>query len=447
MRFGLSGIKCFFVAVCLQAVLASDLVLAQSFSPSSRCFHYLLQHLSPEGTLPGTIVASPSKENPNYWYHWTRDGALVQSLLSELYRDLPKGSDLRAQLRQNFLDYVALSSLHQTADLGEPKFEVDGSPFVGEWGRPQNDGPALRALALMRWREAIKNDGALPENLIELISKDLDYTAQTWRDPSYDLWEEIKGDHFYNRVLQAAALLAGTKLFASTDEERSRLYEQEAQKIRQSLVEFRDHEENRYLASIGRTAGLDNKHSQLDVSILLALLHAFPEGEDIVPFSDPHLLRTLVKLDEVFSKIYSINGLFLEHELGNAIGRYPEDQYDGYSTQSKANPWFLATLAMAEILYRLRAEWERQAPQTPLDEDLQFFANWLGVSPHENTPQLLERLNEKAASYFRRVHFHWDQTAERMSEQFHREHGHMQGAEDLSWSYAAYLSAVRAREN
>src|SRR5688500_16671266 len=29
--------------------------------------------------------------------------------------------------------------------LGEPKFQADGSAFNDPWGRPQNDGPAIRA--------------------------------------------------------------------------------------------------------------------------------------------------------------------------------------------------------------------------------------------------------------------------------------------------------------
>lgn len=33
--------------------------------------------------------------------------------------------------------------------LGEPKFNVDESAYTGSWGRPQRDGPALRATALI----------------------------------------------------------------------------------------------------------------------------------------------------------------------------------------------------------------------------------------------------------------------------------------------------------
>lgn len=33
--------------------------------------------------------------------------------------------------------------------LGEPKFNVDETAFTGSWGRPQRDGPALRATAMI----------------------------------------------------------------------------------------------------------------------------------------------------------------------------------------------------------------------------------------------------------------------------------------------------------
>lgn len=35
------------------------------------------------------------------------------------------------------------------ADCTLVKFEVDRTPFTGNWGRPQRDGPALRASVLM----------------------------------------------------------------------------------------------------------------------------------------------------------------------------------------------------------------------------------------------------------------------------------------------------------
>lgn len=38
-----------------------------------------------------------------------------------------------------------------TGGLGEPKFNVNETAFTGPWGRPQRDGPALRATALIAY--------------------------------------------------------------------------------------------------------------------------------------------------------------------------------------------------------------------------------------------------------------------------------------------------------
>lgn len=38
-----------------------------------------------------------------------------------------------------------------TGGLGEPKFNVDKTAFTGAWGRPQRDGPALRATAMIAY--------------------------------------------------------------------------------------------------------------------------------------------------------------------------------------------------------------------------------------------------------------------------------------------------------
>lgn len=36
-----------------------------------------------------------------------------------------------------------------TGGLGEPKFHVDKTEYTGQWGRPQADGPPLRAIAMI----------------------------------------------------------------------------------------------------------------------------------------------------------------------------------------------------------------------------------------------------------------------------------------------------------
>lgn len=60
---------------------------------------------------------------------------------------------------QVILDFINSQTTLQTVSnpsgdlfsggLGEPKFHVDESAYQGDWGRPQRDGPALRATALI----------------------------------------------------------------------------------------------------------------------------------------------------------------------------------------------------------------------------------------------------------------------------------------------------------
>ena len=70
-----------------------------------------------------------------------------------------------------------------TGGLGEPKFNIDHTAFTGSWGRPQRDGPALRATAVINYANGLLADGNLTwvtSKLWPMIKLDLDYVAVTW---------------------------------------------------------------------------------------------------------------------------------------------------------------------------------------------------------------------------------------------------------------------------
>ena len=64
----------------------------------------------------------------------------------------------KTELQPYIEDYIHSQAVLQTVSnpsgtflpaglgLGEPKYQVDGTRFNGAWGRPQRDGPALRAI-------------------------------------------------------------------------------------------------------------------------------------------------------------------------------------------------------------------------------------------------------------------------------------------------------------
>lgn len=87
------------------------------------------------------------------FYTWVRDAALtVQYLVEELVAG-------NASLQFLIQDYISSQARLQTVEnpsgslssggLGEPKFHVDETAFTDSWGRPQRDGPPLRAIAMI----------------------------------------------------------------------------------------------------------------------------------------------------------------------------------------------------------------------------------------------------------------------------------------------------------
>lgn len=87
------------------------------------------------------------------YYTWTRDSALTLKVLIDLFKN--GDTDLLDVIEE----YISAQAYLQTVSnpsgslssggLGEPKFNVDETAFTGSWGRPQRDGPALRATALI----------------------------------------------------------------------------------------------------------------------------------------------------------------------------------------------------------------------------------------------------------------------------------------------------------
>lgn len=67
--------------------------------------------------------------------------------------------------------------------LGEPKYNVDGTRYNGNWGRPQRDGPALRAIALITYSNWLASNGQASRAktvVWPIISNDLSYVGQYW---------------------------------------------------------------------------------------------------------------------------------------------------------------------------------------------------------------------------------------------------------------------------
>ncbi len=293
----------------------------------------------PQG-LRGTVVAAQkSNTGPDYQYHWVRDAGIVMIALIDSYQNAEDESH-KDYLRRTINDYVDFStyiqSLPTQADLGEPKFLLNGAPYDLPWGRPQNDGPALRAISLIHWANVMlaeRNDQFVYDKLYNNkfpantpIKKDLEYISHHWKEPSFDLWEETKGTHFYTLMVIRRALMEGAELAERlSDHGAASWYHSQAKQIELELEHFWD-EKNGYIkATINRTGGIDYKLSNLDTAVILGLLHGGMH-DGFLAWDNPKVLATMAKLTAVFKTLYPINQYSIP---GIAIGRYPEDRYDG----------------------------------------------------------------------------------------------------------------------
>lgn len=425
----LFGVLCSFnyAAAFNATVVTKNLVGVEEWLKIQKPISYekLLSNINPAGAVSGVVVASPQTENPNYFRHWIRDSALVMDVIVQKSQRASSHHE-RKMLNNLILKYMNFSIENQNrAGLGEPIFEVSGLPFLGPWGRPQNDGPALRSIVFSNWALTLIKEGKSdfvkkylynaewPANT--LIKRDLEYIASQWGNPCFDLWEEVKAKHFYTQMVQRRALQLGAHLATEMkDFGAADWYLRNVMQLDQSLKRFlptnSNSEKNYIVTSVDWTEGMTSKVSGLDISVILGVLHG--ESDHSIGVLDSNVLNTFKTLIDTFSQLYPINRTFA-HMLP-AIGRYPEDIYAG-SNFDGGNPWVLTTLAMAEYSYKVAA--------------LTHSEKWLTIGDE----------------FVQRVQLHANPDGS-MSEQIDRYSGFMSSARDLTWNYAAFLTTAWARE-
>ena len=419
-----------------------------------KSWQLMQKNINPKGTLDGTVVASLSKHNPNYFYHWIRDAALVMDTLHSLDQSESAVNTLKA--------FARLSYLQQGTDapggLGEPKFHVNGQPFTGPWGRPQNDGPALRSIALIGLANQLLEEGDtsfVTEVLYSLtkpsvIKRDLEYVARNLYEPDFDLWEEVLGYHFFTRVSQRKALLLGAELAERLgDGGAARYYRIKATEISMFLDGHLNSGAPFIMATVGRAGGIDNK-SGLDTSTVLALLYTDDGKDPYLSLIDARVQQNVATIMDEFARLYSINNTGKD-TMGPGIGRYPEDTYDGYESRGLGNPWFLLNHGMAEYFYRVAAIYRNVDGVLVTGVNIQFFDMVYSMGG-TSLPKVLEgadlaeRLMAVGDMLMARSQRHAFPNGS-LSEQFNRETGFSQGAPDLTWSHSSFLRAKAARDS
>lgn len=394
---------------------------------------------------PGSVLASPVLADwdpePDYFFHWFRDSALVMDALCVLHEQRQCGDEALAMLA----DFIAFSSaldemaapapgqyalwrdrtqedfrryLRDEAELASAcgadavagtRVNADGTPDISKWARPQHDGAALRALALLRWRRRLREDDTLQPALSRLLRHDLAFVLSHWDRPAFDMWEERRGLHYHTLRVSAAALSAGASWHGwAGDPSAARACREAARQILARLDTF-------WLADAGFYASTAPApgvvpDARLDISVVFAAIHARGEGTDRHAAGDPRVQATLQRLVELFAGEYAINAG--RHDAP-AMGRYRGDRY------FSGGAYFFSTFAAAELCFRAAtagdgtgtgaAAWCRRGDA--------FLATMQAFAPPDGS----------------------------LPEQFDQRTGRPASARDLAWNHAAFITCLAAR--
>jgi glucoamylase len=385
--------------------------------------------------LASTAIADWDPE-PDYFFHWVRDSAIVMRTVAELAGDAATAAE-RERWCRHFEDFVrfslALSSLdgaqflrhsrHRqlarhgarqflrpdaeiralTGDklLREPRFNPDGTIDVLCWSRPQYDGPALRALACLRY---LAVGGERNEEIICLLRQDLAFTLRHAGRRCIGPWEEAgqRCHHYYVALVQLGALVHGRDCAGAA----AAAWHAAEQRLRAGLDRHWSESQGVYAAM--RPATAESADDLVDAASLLAVLDAdLPEGPHSV--EDPRVQATQGVLEDLFARELPIN-LDRPPEQAPALGRSRGDRYFG------GGAWYVTSLAAAALSYRL------------------------ALSPGQDRAALIR----KGDAVMARVRALTPADGS-LSEQVDRATGAPSSARHLTWSYAAFVSTARLR--
>lgn len=430
--------------------------------------------------LPGSVLASTTlgswDPDPDYFFHWLRDSAIVidalrhviakESFASEglaRFREfvafslslnrldggafLRQAGDFRKTVDPGYLQFVRddedLRAVTGDRVLGEPRFNPDATLDISKWSRPQHDGPAARVLVLMRYWPLDVLDPGTRAAMQTLIETDLNFILAHWREPCFDLWEEEKGQHYYTKLLHHAALADGALWMRETGAPSSSWQACHAisQEIAQTLASYWRQDKGFYES---RKKVVDpSPGKELDFATILAVLHAkLKDGEHSV--LDPKVMATLACLEALFGAIYKINQ-GRPATTGPAMGRYAGDSY------FSGGAYYFSTLGAAEFYYSLAEQVTAGAGLEATADNKEFLIRLgltretFALAPDAFRTCCFEALLRRGDGFLACVAAYTPASGE-LSEQFDQATGVQTSAKSLAWSHAAFITAFTRRE-
>ncbi|MCA2211364.1 glycoside hydrolase family 15 protein [Jidongwangia harbinensis] len=390
---------------------------------------------------PGCVIAAPSYPanspgvDQDYVFNWTRDAAITAMELAATNMPARPGGGVGPL--EDYVRFAAICQGNAMPTLAHACFTIEGN------SRPwteQNDGPALQTVAILQAFAQL--DGPTQDLARQVIDRNLDFLVGAYQQPTTSLWEEHSGYSFFARAVQLrcfreiAANTIGVTVPPGCQEAAGWLQD--------ALAGHWDG--TRYLTLIGDAEPPTDPAGpgyDPNIDIVMAAIYG------AVPIGDPRLLATAAELrrqwsDPAAPTVYPVNLADQDLGIGPMLGRYPADTYDGDVADpvEGGHPWALTTCNFAELYYRL-ASAVRGTGSVPYQElSAPFFAQ-VGVAADTPPQDAADALEHAGDRMLQAAIYHSDNLE--LSEQFDGTTGYCRSVSNLTWSYAAYLSAVRAK--
>jgi len=390
---------------------------------------------------PGAVIAAPSfpAETPgideDYVFNWVRDGAITAMELAKV--DLPQVLGGNYQPLNDYVQFAELCYTNAQPTKGHACFTIGGE------SRPwteQNDGPALQSVSILAAFDRL--DDGMRKTAVALVNANVAFLLQVYRQDTTNLWEEHKGYGFFARSAQLRCFEEVLATSIPGIDKPAELHAA-ADWLRQALASHWDG--GKYVSLM---ATPDDPRNPVvggydpNIDIVQACVYG------AVPVTDTKMLATAAQLrsqwEEGGDASYPINKADRERGLGPLFGRYPGDVYDGDAAHPVlgGHPWALSTCNVAELHYALAAE-IKSTGRLPFDElSAPFFAQ-SGVGGSTPATDAARALVATGDAMVRAVVYHSDHFE--LPEQFDGTTGFKRSVNNLTWSYASYLSAMRAR--
>jgi glucoamylase len=420
-------------------------------------FSLLLRNVASDGFLfqdpvtgqessPGCVVAAPSFPantpgvDQDYVYNWTRDAAITAMAIAAANLPTRPGAGV-----QTLIDYVRFAhtcQVNATPTLGHACFTITGQSR--DWTE-QSDGPALQTLAILQAYGQL--DAPTQGLAAEVVGTNIGYLLGAYQAPTTNLWEEHQGLSFFARSVQLRCFqaLAGNTCGIAVPPG-----------VNDAIAWLQSALQDHWNGSCYVSLLAPPAPGAADAPALPPTLGYDPNIDIVsasvygaVPCTDTRLLATAARLRSLWAdpgspSLYPINSADQARGLGPLFGRYGGDCYDGDVADPVVggHPWALCSCNFAQLCYTL-ASTVAASGTVPYNALSAPFFSQVGVASGTSAAAAAAALTSAGDAILRAVIFHSDGLE--LSEQFDGTTGFEKSVRNLTWSYAAFLSAVRAR--